>query len=212
MPEATIPTPIHHDKPSPLSPSLPTPKPLDKPAPPPSPPPVAPESKTPPPPPSAPEPNRDNTPEPAAPPSEAEDDIVDMETFRQILELDDDATHDFSKGMAWAFFTQAEQTFKDMDKALTDKDLTKLSSLGHFLKGSSAALGLSKVQASCELIQHYGQRRDEEAGMDVTAAVALDKIGTLLSQVNDEYTVAENWLKDWYDKNAEEPEPQPESS
>ena len=32
-----------------------------------------------------------------------------------------------------------------------EENLTKLSSLGHFLKG--ATLGVSKVQASCELVQ-----------------------------------------------------------
>lgn len=40
-----------------------------------------------------------------------------MDTFQQILDLDDD-THEFSKGMAWAYFSQAEDTFKEMDGAL----------------------------------------------------------------------------------------------
>jgi len=34
--------------------------------------------------------------------------------------------------------------------------LKTLSELGHFLKGSSATLGLTKVKDSCEKIQHYG--------------------------------------------------------
>lgn len=33
-----------------------------------------------------------------------------------------------------------------------DKDLTELSSLGHFLKGSSATLGLTKVKV-CEVLR-----------------------------------------------------------
>lgn len=45
--------------------------------------------------------------------------------------------------------------------------LAELSSLGHFLKGSSAALGIIKVQASCEKMQHYGNKRDEEEGVDL---------------------------------------------
>ena len=44
--------------------------------------------------------------------------LIDRETFNQILDLDEDDSHDFSKGMAWAFFTQAESTFQDMDLAL----------------------------------------------------------------------------------------------
>jgi osomolarity two-component system phosphorelay intermediate protein YPD1 len=77
------------------------------------------------------------------------------------------------------------------------KDLGKLSSLGHFLKGSSAALGVAKVQASCELIQHYGQLHDLEH-RELTSDIALGRIEILLSQVKEEYTDAERWLKDWY--------------
>jgi osomolarity two-component system phosphorelay intermediate protein YPD1 len=84
------------------------------------------------------------------------------------------------------------------------KDLAKLSSLGHFLKGSSAALGVSKVQASCEKIQHYGQLRDEEEGKDLSRDAALDKIHQLLGQVKAEYSVAETWLKKWYADHEEE--------
>ena len=41
------------------------------------------------------------------------------------------------------------------------KDLDQLSALGHFLKGSSATLGLTKVKDSCEKIQNYGAHKDE---------------------------------------------------
>ena len=44
--------------------------------------------------------------------------VIDFETFNQILDLDEDDTHDFSLGMAEAYFTQASTTFKDMDTAL----------------------------------------------------------------------------------------------
>ncbi|KZT28907.1 histidine phosphotransferase, partial [Neolentinus lepideus HHB14362 ss-1] len=131
---------------------------------------------------------------------------IDMDTFHQILDLDEDDTHDFSRGMAWAYFSQASSTFDDMDEAFEKKDLAKLSSLGHFLKGSSAALGVAKVQASCEKIQHYGQQRDEESGKDLTSGAALDKIKPLLSKVKVEYAAAEKWLKEWYKENAAEEE------
>ncbi|TFK48654.1 histidine phosphotransferase [Heliocybe sulcata] len=130
-----------------------------------------------------------------------------METFHQILDLDEDETHDFSRGMAWAYFSQASTTFDDMEGAFKEKDLKKLSSLGHFLKGSSAALGVAKVQASCEKIQHYGQLRDEDAGSDLTEEAALGKIKPLLSKVKVEYAAAEKWLKQWYKENAADEEP-----
>jgi osomolarity two-component system phosphorelay intermediate protein YPD1 len=76
------------------------------------------------------------------------------------------------------------------------KDLKRLSSLGHFLKGSSAALGLCKVQASCEDIQHYGQlqERDEVIKEDY----AITKIGTTLERARGEYETAKSSLQRFY--------------
>lgn len=140
-----------------------------------------------------------------------------MDIFNQILELDDDDTHDFSREMVEEYYTQAAQTFDDMDAALsvlmihlfshfllndpfhrTEKDLVKLSDLGHFLKGSSATLGITHVQSSCEKIQRYGQLRDEEKGIDLNDKQALDLITQLIAQVKVEYSVAEKWMKNWY--------------
>ena len=46
-------------------------------------------------------------------------DGIDGTTFAQILELDDsEDDRDFSKGIVWGFFEQAEDTFRDMDDAL----------------------------------------------------------------------------------------------
>ncbi|KAK7464653.1 Phosphorelay intermediate protein [Stygiomarasmius scandens] len=127
------------------------------------------------------------------------EDVIDMETFRQILDLDEDDEHEFSLEMVEAYYSQAGQTFIDMDEALEKKDLEKLSDLGHFLKGSSAALGVSKVRNSCEKIQNYGALRDNEA-QPLTEQVALERITKLLSQVKVEYKVAEAWLKKYYGK------------
>jgi len=128
--------------------------------------------------------------------------VIDMETFYQILDLDEDDTHDFSRGMAWAYFDQVDTTFDEMDEAFSKKNLDKLSALGHFLKGSSAALGFQKVQASCELIQHLGHKHDSETGKDITSEVALGKIGPLLVRVKVDYSEAEKWLKNWFAENA----------
>jgi len=122
-----------------------------------------------------------------------------METFNQILELDEEDNREFSKGMVYAYFSQVAQTFKEMDEALKAKNLVKLSNLGHFLKGSSAALGVSKVQHLCENIQHYGNRRDEENNRDLSEKEALELINKLLGQVKADYAVAEAWLRKWYD-------------
>ena len=44
--------------------------------------------------------------------------VIDLDTFNQILDLDEDDTHDFSLGMTEAYFSQASSTFTDMDDAL----------------------------------------------------------------------------------------------
>lgn len=46
-------------------------------------------------------------------------DSVDMQTFSQILEMDEDeAEREFSKPLVFNFFEQAEETFEKMDTAL----------------------------------------------------------------------------------------------
>ena len=46
-------------------------------------------------------------------------DSIDQSTFEQILEMDDDEDErDFSKSIVYDFFSQAETTFENMDKAL----------------------------------------------------------------------------------------------
>ena len=84
------------------------------------------------------------------------------------------------------------------NRSSVEKDVLKLSNLGHFLKGSSAALGVSKVQATCEKIQHYGKLWDEEAGLSLSEDEALAKIEPLLKSGKEEFLAAERWLKKWY--------------
>ena len=76
--------------------------------------------------------------------------------------------------------------------------------MGHFFKGSSAAIGLAKVQASCEKIQHYGVQRDEEAKRDLKPGEALDKIKNQLAQLREEYTEAKRTLQDWFCEHEDE--------
>lgn len=54
------------------------------------------------------------------------------------------------------------------------------------------------MQATCEQIQHYGKLWDDDAGVALTAEVALKKLEPLLKRVKKEYEDAEKWLKSWY--------------
>lgn len=79
------------------------------------------------------------------------------------------------------------------------KDLTKLSSLGHFLKGSSATLGLTKVKDSCEKIQHYGQKKGDDGTEDEPdEEKCLERIEKTLKGVKVEYAEVEKVLKKFY--------------
>ena len=46
------------------------------------------------------------------------------------------------------------------------KNLEELSKLGHFLKGSFATLGFTKVKDECEKIQHYGHHKNGTGEQD----------------------------------------------
>ncbi|CAO3607812.1 unnamed protein product [Cunninghamella blakesleeana] len=127
------------------------------------------------------------------------DNLIDMNTFDQLLDMDEEDNHEFSYSIVSDYFQQAKSTFKDMDAALDKKDLPELSRLGHFLKGSSAAIGLKKVKATCEKIQNIGNRQDETGSTELNDSEALTKISPLLPQVKAEYSEAEEYLKNFYE-------------
>lgn len=78
-------------------------------------------------------------------------------------------------------------------------DLAQLSAEGHFLKGSSATLGLNKVKDSCEKIQHYGQHKDETGTNDEPDdAKCLGRIKKTLDVVKVEYAEVEKVLRRFY--------------
>lgn len=137
---------------------------------------------------------------PAADSESSKNDIIDWTTFNQILEMDEDEVErEFSTSIVTNFFDQAEVTFEQMEKALDEKDLAELSSLGHFLKGSSAALGLTKVKDSCEKIQHLGAGKDEQGLTEIDETdVSLDKIRSTLDIVIADYEECRLFLLNYF--------------
>ncbi|KAF2209744.1 hypothetical protein CERZMDRAFT_29637, partial [Cercospora zeae-maydis SCOH1-5] len=130
-------------------------------------------------------------------------DAVDPATFEQILEMDDDEDErEFSKSIVYDFFDQAAVTFKSMHEALEKKDLNNLSALGHFLKGSSATLGLTKVKDSCEKIQHFGARKDETGNFDEPDdEKSLKNCSKYVEQAERDFKDAERVLRRFYHDN-----------
>jgi osomolarity two-component system phosphorelay intermediate protein YPD1 len=126
-------------------------------------------------------------------------DSIDAATFEQILEMDEDEEErEFSKSIVYDFFSQAESTFVKMDTNLEQRNLKTLSELGHFLKGSSATLGLTKVKDSCEKIQHYGQKKDDTGTNDITEEEGLSKLKTTIEQAKREFHDVEKVLRKFY--------------
>lgn len=164
--------------------------------------------------------------------------MIDSSAFEQILEMDDDDDRDFSKGIVFGFFDQAVTTFDKMEKAMyvgstssllpgtfsdtshsSEKDLPELSSLGHFLKGSSATLGLTHVKDGCEKIQHFGAGKDETGTSDEPdKQVCVKNIADTLVDVKKAYFKVERFLRRYYgeevpaeEEKEEKPAPKEES-
>jgi len=111
-------------------------------------------------------------------------DHVDNQIFAQILEMDEsEEDRDFSAPLVLNFFEQAEETFTKITKAIEQKDLGELSSLGHFLKGSSATLGFNKIRDSCQVIQQYGHNLNIDGSPETDEKVCLKKIEDALKTV-----------------------------
>ena len=87
-------------------------------------------------------------------------DVINLNMLNVIISID---VYDplFSKSLITQYIDQAITTFGQMDEHLVgDKDLKELDSLGHFLKGSSAALGLQRIAWVCERIQNLGRKSE----------------------------------------------------
>jgi osomolarity two-component system, phosphorelay intermediate protein YPD1 len=81
-----------------------------------------------------------------------------------------------------------------------NQDLGKLSSLGHFLKGSSATLGFVKVMRSCEEIQHYGGKTNPDGSSEADEDVCLAKITAALARVKVDYAEVKEIMQKFFDK------------
>jgi osomolarity two-component system phosphorelay intermediate protein YPD1 len=66
-----------------------------------------------------------------------------------------------------------------------------LSRIGHFLKGSSAAIGLKQIKLCCEEIQNLNKLPDHTE--------AFQRAKRLLLELKHEYSVAELLLKEFYE-------------
>ncbi|KAI8325437.1 putative histidine phosphotransferase HPT1p [Martensiomyces pterosporus] len=128
--------------------------------------------------------------------------ILDLEVFDQLISMDDE-DDEFSQQIVFNYFEQAESTFADMDRVgRLAKDLPRLSSLGHFLKGSSASIGVKRVRECCMHIQHLGNLQQANGEGTVDAETALKDIVQELKVGKEEYKKAKEFLRFFYEPDA----------
>ncbi|KAJ1342616.1 hypothetical protein BSLG_002714 [Batrachochytrium salamandrivorans] len=148
--------------------------------------------------------------------------IVDAAVLIQLLELDEDDIHrEFSRGLLSNYFSQAQQTIASIRASMETHDLETVSRLGHFLKGSSAAIGLRMIRSTCgnfyeglveldslhylttnpfillERIQLLGSLKTGD-GDSIDKVQAMASIVVLLGQVDQELNQAKEYLQQLY--------------
>lgn len=102
---------------------------------------------------------------------------------------------------AWKIVLEPELTTALSGSA--EKDLNELSSLGHFLKGSSATLGFNKVRDSCQVIQQYGHKQTLDGTDEPDEEVCLKKITEALKTVKVDFAELEKELKIFFNSDSE---------
>ncbi|KAF4463611.1 histidine phosphotransferase hpt1p [Fusarium albosuccineum] len=126
-------------------------------------------------------------------------DAIDVETFQQILEMDDEGDEqEFSRSIVYGFFDQAENTLRDMEQALEKEDLAMLGALGKFLKGSAATLGAIKVHDDAQKIEYYGKGRDSDGETYLEEDVCLDRVRDTLPTLKTNYAEVKTVLRKFY--------------
>lgn len=119
--------------------------------------------------------------------------FIDKQAFDQILDMDDDPDdRDFSRDIVFGFFDQVQNIIKQMKSSIESNDLEKLSSLGHYLKGSSATIGLTRIKDACEAIQNLGKNGSDNKTMEL--------VQKNLSVITEGSAEAEKYLKTFYNE------------
>jgi len=117
--------------------------------------------------------------------------FVDEAAFNQILEMDDDdPDRTFSKEIVFGFFDQVQDSLKKMHDSIESGDLQTLSAQGHYLKGSSATIGLTRIRDACEAIQSLELNANNKETMDLAK--------TKISVITEGCVEAEKYMRNFY--------------
>ncbi|VEU20893.1 DEKNAAC101787 [Brettanomyces naardenensis] len=122
--------------------------------------------------------------------------LINWTIFQELLMMDEDE-EGFALSLVQTFADQAKRIFSEMEELLKDsnrstENLQKLSSLGHYLKGSAAALGLQRIQYECERIQNYGKQNNFD---NYSKAAEAKNLEDWQACCNDAYQCALDYYK-----------------
>ena len=95
----------------------------------------------------------------------------------------------FSRDLLSQLKDQCKETFGKIDLLINNKgNLKEISSLGHFLKGSSSALGLPRIAYYCELIQNIALKKELSKALKVGGGNTIASISEeeFVSSLNDD--------------------------
>ncbi|AGO10274.1 AaceriABL182Cp [[Ashbya] aceris (nom. inval.)] len=125
--------------------------------------------------------------------------VVNWDILNEVVSMDEDDPG-FSQSLFVQYFDQADTTFQQIQRELESEapELATLSSLGHFLKGSSASLGLQRVAWACERIQNYGKRGEGAASSQEPDAHYVQLITDTLQLARAEVQAARKELSEYY--------------
>ncbi|KAM0245734.1 hypothetical protein ACHAP5_005220 [Fusarium lateritium] len=107
-------------------------------------------------------------------------DLFDFGTLDQILEMDDEGSHEFTVGICEGFCGQVEQFIARLEMALGRSDLREIGDLADYLRGSAATAGAIKVHDTAQKLRHLAYNRDENDERYMTDEEALPRAEKLI--------------------------------
>ncbi|KAF8481578.1 hypothetical protein DFH94DRAFT_691219 [Russula ochroleuca] len=135
-----------------------------------------------------------STTELAATQQRTSDGIIDQRVFQGIVDLNDIDSTDFSTQMVHTYLAVATSTLADMDRAVGNKDISKLSLLAVSLQDTSDAIGVTEVRRSSsrlrEVIRLWSEAERKAGG----AAASMDGILAAHGRLKSDFALAKSWL------------------
>lgn len=81
--------------------------------------------------------------------------LVDDDALNQLILMDEDDQHEFSKDILSDYFTQLDTNIPKLEEHVARNDFASAGKLAHFLKGSAAGVGAAAIRDMCDVMQHY---------------------------------------------------------